>query len=113
LKLRELQIFNLDAACEKDDDVAVLYRKSLLYLVSNAFEGERGRPLLGMQKFAGEVRTVRGLPRFRYSNGSSGDVTRAKGHGDFDNDPYTMNSILGTVLGRRAGKPFTPKELQY
>ena len=53
--------------------------------------------------------------RIQFCNfaGDNSETAMPLVYGDFDNDPYTMNSILGTVLGRRAGKPFTPKELQY
>ena len=37
---------------ERDDDVWA-YGKSLLYLVSNAFEGRRDQPMLGMERFLG------------------------------------------------------------
>jgi hypothetical protein len=35
---------------EKDDNVSGIYRKSLLYLVSNALEHDRRTPLLGLQR---------------------------------------------------------------
>lgn len=32
-----------------------IYRKSLLYLVSNAFEEEKGEPILGMETFRDDL----------------------------------------------------------
>jgi hypothetical protein len=40
----------LDDAIERNDNVAAIYRKSLLYLVSNALESDRRTPLLGLAK---------------------------------------------------------------
>ena len=45
-----MAIYNLDQKHELDDTVTPLYRKSLLYLVSNAFEEQKGERILGMQK---------------------------------------------------------------
>src|SRR5205085_6384372 len=57
----DLALFTLTDKAERDDNCANIYHKSLLYLVSNAFEsglgkapflGERqGEPILGMAKF--------------------------------------------------------------
>jgi hypothetical protein len=106
-------VFNLRDGLEKDDNVAKVYRKSLLYLVSNSFEHKRKRPLLGMEKFVDEVTRTKGMPVFQYSNGVSGNITRSKSHGGFDNDPYTLNHVLKTILGKSAPQPFTAEELEY
>ena len=44
-------LFVLSDKAERDDKVTAVYGKSLLYLVSNAFEEEREMPLLGMERF--------------------------------------------------------------
>jgi hypothetical protein len=113
LKLERLQVFNLRDELEKDDNVAKIYRKSLLYLVSNSFEGKRNRPLLGMEKFAKQVTRVKGMPAFHYSNGVSGNATRSRTHGGFDNDTFTLNHVLRTVLGKPSTQPFTSADLDY
>lgn len=113
LKLKALHVFNLRDWLEKDDNVAKVYRKSLLYLVSNSFEHKRKQPLLGMEKFVDEVTRAKGMPVFWYSDGVTGSITRSKSHGGFDNDPYTLNHILKTILGKSAPKPFTAEELEY
>ncbi|WP_305801399.1 hypothetical protein, partial [Thiolapillus sp.] len=66
LQIRDMAIYNLLDELEKDDTVTALYHKSLLYLVSNAFERQKERPLLGMQKFAKDVPRVGELPRIHY-----------------------------------------------
>ena len=113
LTLGDLRIYNLRDGLEQDDQVAKVYRKSLLYLVSNAFEREKETPLLGMWKFRGKVQQVRSLPEFLYSDGLQGQRTRSTSHGGFDNDIYTMNHILKMMLGKAPAEPFTQAELDY
>ena len=115
MKIKQLDVYNLRDDLEKDDVVGskLLYRKSLLYLVSNAFERKRGRPLLGMEKFQDEVQTTNRGPHFYLSNGSTGAQTRSRSHGGFDNDTYTMNKILKTVLAGNPKRPFEKKDLDF
>jgi pimeloyl-ACP methyl ester carboxylesterase len=113
LRVRQMDVYNLDERLELDDNVLEVYRKSLLYLVSNAFEHQKGKPLLGMAKFSRQAPQVNGLPVFHYSDGASGNVTRSASHGGFDNDPWTMNHILRRMLGGRPARPFTAEDLEY
>jgi hypothetical protein len=113
LRIREMSIYNLRDHLEQDDTVTPLYHKSLLYLVSNAFEEEREKPLLGMQKFSSGVDRVGALPHVHYSNGATGNISRSVTHGGFDNAPYTMNHILKRVLGESPARPFTAADLAY
>ena len=53
LRLGDMAIYNLKDELEQDDNVAKIYRKSLLYLVSKAFERVKDKPLLGMENYAG------------------------------------------------------------
>jgi len=111
----KMSIYNLTDELEKDDSVTVAYQKSLLYLVSNAFEEERGEQILGMQKFNEDTQTTN--LEIIYSNGDMGaDIrTASKTHGGFDNDPATMNDILKRVLGVDSNPlvHFTRKNLKY
>lgn len=124
-------LYVLSDKMERGDSVGP-YAKSLLYLVSNAFEGTRGVPILGMHAcleadtqlsklFAGNVD---GRPALVISNGDSIDsaressavaqgVSASRSHGGFDNDPLTMNSILTRVLNGPPSRPFTPRDLHY
>ncbi len=113
LRIREMSIYNLLDELERDDTVTPLYRKSLLYLVSNAFERQQERPLLGMQKFSADVAKVGDLPKIHYSNGATGQITRSTAHGGFDNDVRTMNHILKRVLGAAPSRPFKAADLDY
>lgn len=111
MKLRKLTIYNLRDQLEKDDTVKV-YQKSLLYLVSNAFERADFKPLLGMEKFVDKVSFAHGQPSIIYSDGVQGQRTRSKTHGGFDNDPYTMNNILKEILGTTPVEKFTKESLK-
>jgi len=116
LKINKMFIYNLKDKLEKDDNVAALYRKSLLYLVSNAFESKKssgGKPLLGMEKFSKNIDTANSKASIYYSDGLSGDKTRATSHGGFDNDIITMNHVLKTILGEVPKVKFTKEVLNY
>ncbi|MFK8049842.1 MAG: C1 family peptidase [Halioglobus sp.] len=115
LRIKHMDILNLKDKLEQDDTVGsrIAYRKSLLYLVSNAFEQEKELPLLGMEKFVKEVKDSAIPPNFHYSNGVTGNKTRSTTHGGFDNDVHTMNHILRTILGKAPTRPFEEKDLDY
>jgi hypothetical protein len=116
---------------ELDDQVGP-YGKSLLYLVSNAFEARRKTPLLGMARYvdrdaAGstrdadpELRTlfsgeVGGHPSLVIAGrrGAAGSISQSDTHGGFDNDCATMNSVLHRILGRAPSPGFLLRDLQY
>lgn len=107
-KITSLNLYNLNDELEQDDNVAWAYRKSLLYLVSRAFERTGSKPLLGMEKYSKKFKGI----KQNISKGS-GNITRSTSHGGFDNDVYTMNSVLKKILKQNANKPFTKAELNY
>lgn len=111
-QLERLALFTLTDKAERDDHCANIYHKSLLYLVSNAFEdrlrkpffGEAdGEPLLGMAKFVARL-----APRDRPSDwvrspnavptGELGAST-ATAHGAFDDDAATLKATMARILG--------------
>ncbi len=112
----QLKIYNLSADLELNDTVTPLYRKSLLYLVSNAFEEKRGERILGMQKFRGQLGMADNLRIFQVhlSDGTSASTkTASKTHGGFDNDVVTMNHALRSILGKDPVREFTNNDLKY
>jgi hypothetical protein len=114
----QMTVYNLDRRLEQDDDVANVYHKSLLYLVSHAFEEDTPSPLLGMRIHSQDLekKVPNGQMEFCYSHGRSGPNVRttARAHGAFDNDVETMNDILKRVLGKRKPKRlFTSSDLNY
>jgi hypothetical protein len=114
-----MAIYNLREELELDDQVTPAYNKSLLYLVSRAFEEERPAKILGMERYSVIVGR-RKLPRLtiHYSGGDvpGARVTASTSHAGFDNDPATMNHILRRVLrsaGRSPTLEFTRESLTY
>jgi hypothetical protein len=109
-----MQILNLNERLEQDDTVGKLYRKSLLYLVSRAFEESPPMPLIGMERFNADLPPNRRLT-FIYSDGPGGREKRttSETHGGFDNDVASMNHVLRTVLGKKPKTPFTVENLRY
>jgi hypothetical protein len=124
-------LYLLSDKLECDDSVGP-YGKSLLYLVSNAFEGMREVPILGMKAcidadkklatlFGGQVD---GRPALVVSEGIplapaqeaaaiQQGASVSHSHGGFDNDCATMNSVLTRVLGSVPKRPFTARDLNY
>ncbi len=111
--VRSLRILNLNDPLERDDSVGP-YRKSLLYLVSRAFEEDKGESILGMMRHADEVPAHAALEVI-VSAGPNGAEQRTTSttHGGFDNDVPTMNTLLGDVLGKAPVRPFTAGDLDY
>lgn len=121
---------------ERDDNVGP-YGKSLLYLVSNAFERRRETPLLGMEKFINPNnreldkkrvnREIAKLLKEEFNGWSrlvvSGDapatkltgpdISRSDSHGGFDNDSFTLNSVLFRILGKKPTRLFSARDLQF
>lgn len=112
-------MFTLTDTAERDDNVANFYNKSLLYLVSNAFEHKArvpllrdGVPILGMQKFVEKDRNVKKLFRQRSANWILAPNTahvgsqrsEASHHGDFDDDLLTLRATLARVLGKSSSQ---------
>lgn len=123
VKIRQMKVYNLTDDAEQDDQVTPVYNKSLLYLVSNAFEPQPakpprmkdaappdGQPLLGMQKFSGKVGTS--LVDIAYA-GAKSKVSNSTSHGGFDNDAATMNDVLRQVLRKAPDRPFSREDLDY
>jgi pimeloyl-ACP methyl ester carboxylesterase len=115
-RISEMTIYNLNRKLEEDDNVGRVYNKSLLYLVSRAFEEDIPEKILGMEKYS-ETVARRKLPRLsiHYSSGNvaGARITASKTHGGFDNDPLTMNHVLRRILGKKPEFEFTAESLKY
>lgn len=112
--VRKMQVFNLSENLELDDNVAQVYRKSLLYLVSRAFEERAEAPLVGMRIYSKKIGVPSGKDLdFSYSRKRRSNESRSTSHGGFDNDPYTLNSVLKIVLGGSPKRKFTDRDLDY
>ncbi|HEY0060641.1 MAG TPA: C1 family peptidase [Telluria sp.] len=126
--IANFSMFCLSDKAEQKDDCANIYNKSLLYLVSNAFEDtaripgfREGVPILGMEKTI--VANERLKTLFATSNAElivgpnnngpdSNTASTARKHGDFDDDPATVRSTFMRILATGAGssRPVSIKE---
>lgn len=116
--INRFTLFNLKDAPECDDHCAHIYNKSLLYLVSNAFEkklrpilAKDGWPILGMDKFVTQHAELQKLIRDKKieyvlapNEAPEGtiDASKAQHHGDFDDDGPTVRATLARILGRNS-----------
>jgi hypothetical protein len=108
---KRFRMFTMTDAAEKEDRVGgSVYPRSLLYLVSGCFEDRPDAGIVGMDRFLRRAVTsvgrdyddVRGWlqedTRLVYSpsgaDAAQGLQTSALHHGDFDDDPATLASLL-------------------
>ncbi len=107
--IEAFDLYTLDDATERDDNCASIYHKSLLYLVSAAFEKDPRKPLNGERNgtpLLGLARDVAALPKSFWNKNrrwivSPGDPeSEARHHGDFDNDPITLLTTLRRITGQ-------------
>ncbi|MEO6103447.1 MAG: glycoside hydrolase family 19 protein, partial [Pseudoxanthomonas sp.] len=104
--IRHFALFALRDDIERDDNCAKIYNKSLLYLVSNAFEAKAripmfrdGVPILGMEKFlTKELRAKLAAAQADIVLSPNGEplgshaASEATHHGDFDDDEKTVTA---------------------
>jgi hypothetical protein len=109
-------LYHLSEQQELDDDVGP-YGRSLLWLVSNAFEEQRGTPLLGMKEF---LKSEAALKRAAFNDiiesagpGVKDAECNTTSHGGFDNDAATMNAVLMRILGKKPKPGFEGRDLDY
>lgn len=116
--LGKMAVFALSDKTERDDNCARIYNKSLLYLVSAAFEAQQriplfreGEPILGMERWidAGLRGTFEqlGAELVLAPNNAPADSQGASGamhHGDFDDDEKTVMSTFRRIVAG-AGAP--------
>jgi len=90
-RFRELHL--ADSAERQDPTCRPIlgYGRSLLYLVSNAFEGGREVPILGMEKhFPADLARMRAVKVIEAPGSGSASTT----HGGFDDDRATLESVI-------------------
>lgn len=109
-------LFGLSDKAEQDDNCAKIYNKSLLYLVSNAFENTAriplvhpdGEPILGMEKFVKQDVSISALFKGKKADWvlspnaepvGSINAAQASHHGDFDDDEATVKATLARIVG--------------
>ena len=115
--IKQFAIYTLTDRAEQDDHCANIYHKSLLYLVSHAFERELrkpwfgnadGEPLLGMEKFVKKLPERDRPKEWVLSPNAVPDgrpkASRATTHGGFTDDAATLKATLARILGVSTGQ---------
>ncbi|WP_287062435.1 C1 family peptidase [Mesorhizobium sp.] len=107
----KIYLYNLSGQLELEDKVGIGslpgYGRSLLYLVSRAYENEANTALAGMELFAKKMPKSERLS-VSYSRS---DDTKSTSHGGFDNDASTLTTIMSRVLDGKVPRPPTANEL--
>lgn len=113
--IEDFALFTLTDKAEQDDDCGKIYNKSLLYLVSNAFEQRfripilrpDGEPILGMEHFIEKDAGLKRLIKAGRIDHVLAPNTAAQGtphastastHGGFDDDIPTVRATLARIL---------------
>ncbi len=100
-RVKRLNQFHLSDDIEQKDPTckAILgYSRSLLYLVSQSFEGGVETPVLGMEKYFGAIAS-QGLPGV-HAWTAPGAQSKSTTHGGFDDDATTMASVIALIKGQ-------------
>ena len=106
-KIKAFDLYTLDDATERDDNCAGIYHKSLLYLVSAAFEKrpripfihKKGTEILGLARDAQDIPAPFWTPKSReWYVAPAAAETDARHHGDFDNDAATLATTLARIV---------------
>jgi hypothetical protein len=115
-RIRRFLLITLTDRAEQADGCAGLYRKSLLYLISNALEDtprippdEDGTAIVGMEKFVRQYPELLKLLRRKSArwvlapNTAGADSlgrSASRHHADFDDDAETLASTFAFILGK-------------
>ena len=103
--VKRYQQFHLSDRAEEDDPTCGPYRRSLLYLVSESFEGGTTAPILGMQRYFDPYRaalppvTTHVSPAAPDPANPDVPAVASSTHGGFDNDPGTQAQVVRFILG--------------
>ena len=96
-QVKRYQQFSLTDRAEEDDPTCGPYRRSLLYLVRESFEGGSPTPILGMERDVREP--ARSWPHTTLVL-APGSASAASTHGAFDDDKLTQQRVLRFIQGR-------------
>lgn len=109
----------LSDQAEQNDNCARIYNKSLLYLVSHAFEDrfripgfQKGEPILGMERWLDEEILALFENKGRHQlviapnqePVETGRASQARHHGEFDDDQKTVLSTFSSITGPAGGR---------
>ena len=114
--LDKVYLYNLTDTHEREDTVStprfpfLSYGKSLLYLVSRAYEEGVNMPLAGMEHYVAAMPQSAKLD-IAYARRPP-VVTESKTHGGFDNDAKTLTTIMTRIAGGTLKHPPLQSELE-
>ncbi len=119
-QINRFALYTLTDTAEQEDHCANIYHKSLLYLVSHAFEDKpriplfrEGEPILGLAKFVERDPDLKKLWKAHQREWIQAPNQEPKGsihastarhHGDFDDDAHTVVGLLARILGTATTK---------
>ncbi|SSW69528.1 hypothetical protein [Achromobacter agilis] len=100
-RVKRYQQFHLSDRAEEDDPTCGPYRRSLLYLVSESFEGGTTTPLLGMERYFRDAGipcdAVHVSPTGSQPSGGGLPPVASSTHGGFDNDKGTQQHVIAFI----------------
>lgn len=103
-RVRRLNEFHLGDAQEQTDPTCkpiLYYTRSLLYLVSESFEGGRRTPILGMEKYWNASLGALKLKNVQAWS-SPGAHSASATHGGFDDDKVTRDRLIALIASGAA-----------
>jgi hypothetical protein len=129
-RIGEFTLYTLTDDAERADHCAHIYNKSLLYLVSNAFEKRpripmlrpEGEPIVGMARFVERSSVIKKLIAdgrmawVRAPNAVAAterDASRSAQHGGFDDDRPTVTSTFARIRGTAKAAKQASESLQF
>jgi len=107
-KITRMAQFHLSDPVEDNENgmrVALGYKRSLLYMISNGLEEARNVSILGMQKYFDRDVAPLHLPSVQVRVAPASQATHAVKHGDFDDDSYTQTSVVANIKNRPIPSP--------
>jgi hypothetical protein len=131
-QIGSFNLFTLTDEAEQADNCANIYHKSLLYLVSHAFEAtphvpllSPGEPILGMTTWIQKAQSKDAVLRSLFigpkkidwilapntETEKSGRRSTSMHHSDFDDDEATVKSTLIKILGTSAATTIAREEI--
>jgi hypothetical protein len=107
-KIARMAQFHLSDPVEDNENgmrVALGYKRSLLYMISNGLEEARRVSILGMQKFFDHDVAPLGLANVQVRVAPDSQATHAAKHGAFDDDKATQASVIANIQNGAIPQP--------